>query len=345
MSQLASPLRFLGVLLTAALLLASPASAQDAARTLNETVALDADGEVVIDNHEGSITIDTWDRAEVRYEVRIMPTDDDPTAEKTSIDIERSGSRLSLATTHEDGDDESKVFGFSFDDGFRWGGTDIPDVHYTLTMPATARLTIDDHESVIDVTGLRAALRIDTHDGPIRIADHDGDTRIDSHDGDIELSASRGPLVIDTHDSFIALTDHDGDVTIESHESEMDLRGIAGYLVVDTHDGELTAEDLRGGFRFEAHDGEADVSIAELSDDIHVDTHDADITLRLAPGAAFALRTDFDDDVDLDSDFDLSSIRIADEDDDEVNYRGDVNGGGPRIYLAADDGDFDLRIR
>ncbi len=345
MPQLASPLRFLGVLLTAVLLLAPSAVAQDAARTLSNTVPLDADGEVVLDNHEGQIAIDTWDRAEVRYEIRIMPTDDDPAAEKTTIDIDANERRLRLATTHEDGDDESTVFGFSFDDGWRWGGTDIPAVHYTLTMPATARLTIDDHESTVDLTGLRAGLRLDTHDGALTLRDHDGDTRIDSHDGRIDLRDTRGQLIIDTHDSPISITGHIGDVTIESHDGEMELRDVAGYLNVDTHDGELTAEDLRGGFRFEAHDGEADISIAALSDDLHVDTHEARLTLHLPPGAAFDLHTDFDEDVDFNTDFDLNSIRIADEDDDEVNYRGAVNGGGPRIYLASGDGDVALRTR
>ena len=51
----------------------------------------------------------------------------------------------------------------------------------------------------------------------------------------------------------------------------------------------------------------------------------------------------FDDDVDLRSDFDLSAIRIGDED--EPNYRGDINGGGPELYLEADDGDVALRTR
>ena len=62
--------------------------------------------------------------------------------------------------------------------------------------------------------------------------------------------------------------------------------------------------------------------------------------------AGFDLTTDFNDDVNLDSDFDLTSIRrVDDDDDDEVNYRGTVNGGGPRIELSSHDGRFTLRTR
>lgn len=60
-------------------------------------------------------------------------------------------------------------------------------------------------------------------------------------------------------------------------------------------------------------------------------------------GTGFDLNTDFGDDVDVSSDFDLAPIRIVDEDDeDEVNYRGAVNGGGPEIYLESHDGHFRL---
>lgn len=342
------PRFFLRPLLYAILLglfCAHGAVAQTPARTLSDTVPLDTDGEVHIDNHEGRIIVDTWDRAEVRYEIRIMPTDDDPEAEKTEIEIDRRANRLRLATVHAEGDDESSVFGFSFDRGWQWGGTDIPAVHYALTVPRTARIDIEDHESEIDVSGLQATLRIDTHEGPITVSAHRGDVFIDNHDSETELQDIEGELEIDTHDGPVSVADHRGGLIVESHDSEMDLRAITGFVEIDTHDGELTLVDLRGGFRLDAHEADADVSIAELSDDVDIDTHDGRIVLRLAADAAFDLRTDFDEDVDLDSDFDLAPIRISDEDDDEVNYRGAINGGGPRIYLSSHDGDFDLRIR
>lgn len=299
--------------------------AQDPARTVSDTVPLARDGEVTVDNHEGSITVTPWDRDAVQYEAQIMPTEEDPDAEKVTIRVHQSENRLRLATEHEDGDDESTVFGFS-DDGWQWGGTDIPAVHYTIKMPRRAALTIDDHESTIDVTGLRAELRIDTHEGPVSVTDQ------------------RGEVTIDSHESPISISEQEGDVTIDTHEGRMDLRQVVGHLEVDTHDGDLTVEGLEGGFRLDTHDGTATVSFATLTEDVSADTHDGDVTLSLPAGTGFDLNTDFDDDTNVTSDFDLDPIRIVDEDDDdEVNYRGDVNGGGPEIYLESHDGDFRLR--
>jgi len=326
MFQSASPLRVLLAVAIFGLGLApAPLLAQEPARTVGDTVPLAADGEVAIDNHEGSITVTTWDRDQVRYEAAIMPTDEDPDAEKVTIEARASNDRLRLATEHEEGDDESVVFGFS-EDGFQWGGTNIPAVHYTITMPHTAAIGIDDHESTIDVTGLAGRLRIDTHEGPITVAEQ------------------RGEVTVDSHESPISLTDQEGDVRLDTHEGRIELRRMTGRLSLDTHEGELIAEEMDGGVRFESHDGSARVSFATLSDDVFAETHEGDVTLTLPVRAGFDLNTDFDDDVDLRSDFDLRSIRIVDDgDDDEANYRGDVNGGGPEIRLESHDGDVALR--
>lgn len=305
--------------------LASTTLAQNAARTVSDTVPLVRNGTVTVENHEGSVQVTPWDRDAVQYEAQIMPTDEDPDAEKVTIRVRQTANRLQLATEHEDGDDESKVFGFS-EDGWQWGGIDIPAVHYTIKMPKTAALKIDDHESTIDVKGLQADVRIETHKGPISVTDH------------------TGTVTIDSHESSISVTDQEGDVSIGSHEGRMDLRRIAGRLKVDTHDGTLNAKKLEGGLRFESHDGTATVTFSALRGDVFVDTHDGDATLSLPPDTGFDLNTDLNDDADVSSDFDLAPIRTMEEDgDDEVSYRGDVNGGGPEIYLQSHDGHFTLR--
>lgn len=58
-------------------LFAPAALAQTPARTVSNAVPLDAEGEVAVNNHEGSITVTTWDRDRVRYEAEIMPTDEE----------------------------------------------------------------------------------------------------------------------------------------------------------------------------------------------------------------------------------------------------------------------------
>jgi len=323
MRLLRSALVFLFVVLLSAGL-APSLLAQEPARTVRDTVALSGDGTLSIDNHEGRITVTTWARDRVRYEAEILPTDEDPEAEKVTIRTDRDGDRLRLATVHEEGDDESVVFGFT-EDGFQWGGVDIPDVHYTITMPSSADLLVDDHESTVDVR------------------DHAGRLEIDSHEGPITVDGHRGALTVDTHESPVSVTDQTGDVTLDTHEGTMELRRVEGRLSVDTHDGDLEVTDLNGGLWFEAHDGSATASFSALSDDVVADTHDGDVTLRLPADAGFSLNTDVDEDADLTSTFNLAPLRETE--DDAVNVRGDINGGGPTIRLTSHEGTVALRSR
>lgn len=335
------PVRLCVVFVLVGFCIVPTAPAQEAARTVSDTVPLAQDGTVTVDNHEGSITVTSWDQDRVQYEVRIMPTDEDPNAEKTSIEVDQKADRLALSTEHAEGDDESKVFGFSFESGWQWGGIDIPPVHYTLKVPPSAQLTVDDHESTIDVTGLQAPLTIDTHEGPLSVTDHSGDVRINTHESHMELRSVTGRSNIDTHDGPVTVVDQQGPVTLSTHDGRVDLRSVRGRVSIDAHDSDITVEDLRGGFGLDMHDGDVTVGLAEVTENVRIDTHEASVAFTLPTGAGFDLDTDFDDDVSLNSDTDLSSIRQVD--DDEVNYRGPVNGGGPEIYLEADDGRFTLR--
>jgi hypothetical protein len=275
--------------------------AQD--RTTSGTVALDADGTVTVDNHEGAITIDTWDRNEVRYEAVVRPERGADHPEATIVEVDRSDDRFTLRTEYDD----SKGDGGGL---FGWGGSqNIMPVHYTLTVPGTARIEIDDHESEIEIRNGQADLSIDTHEGPITV----------------EM--------------------HAGDVEIDTHESDVTMRSITGDLEIDRHEGRLEVDGLNGGLELDTHEGDARIAFATLTRDVSIDSHEGTFALTVPSGAGFDLSTDFDDDADLDADFDLAPYRVGDDEDDEVNYSGRVHGGGPRLRLGSHDGRFEIRTR
>ena len=63
------------------------------------------------DNHEGSIRVTTWDRDQVKYGAKIVPTKKDPNVEKVTIRTRTSNDQFRLAIEHEEADDESGIFG------------------------------------------------------------------------------------------------------------------------------------------------------------------------------------------------------------------------------------------
>ena len=306
------------VTLTVLLLGVMSGDAHAQGRTTSGTAALDAQGTVVVKNHEGRITVETWDRGEVRYEAVVRPEDGADHPEATRVRVEEDRRRFEIRTAYDD----SRVE----DDDSGWFGDDsqnIMPVEYRLTVPRGAAVEIEDHESTIEVRGVEGELTVGTHDGSVTVADQAGPTTLRSHDGPITVENQSGGLTIDTHDGSVR------------------LRSVAGRTEINAHDGRIEAEGLRGALAVSTHEGEGRFAFADLVDDVEVDTHDGDFAFTLPAEAGFNLRTDFDDDADLRGDFDLASVRVRD--DDEGNYAGAVNGGGPRLSLTAYDGTFEVR--
>ena len=66
-----------------------------------------------MDNHEGAITLRTWNRNAVKYEAAVRPEDDADHPEATVVKVDSAADRFEARTEY----DESKG-----DDGGFWGG-------------------------------------------------------------------------------------------------------------------------------------------------------------------------------------------------------------------------------
>lgn len=279
------------------------AGAQPYTRTVTNTVPLSATGAVHLENHEGTIQVRTWSRGEVQYEVQFVSETDEQAPHNADLRVVTGPESIRL---RPDLDDLDRTWKINLQGIRRLDA--ISAVHITVTVPARASLDIADHASDIDLDGLGGALRLDTHEGSVSVRNHEGAVHIDAHDSPIRLD------------------DIAGDVRLDLHDADVRAEGIAGAVDVDAHEGDL------------------DLHFAALRAPVDVETHDADLVLRLPRNASFDLFTNFsDDDADLDADFALDSVRIqTGNDEDEVDYRGAVNGGGPRIALRGHDPDVRL---
>lgn len=245
--------------------------AQPYERTVRDTVAV-GEGPVTIENDKGSITVSTWDRNVVAYRARIASEQVEEAVAQTQIAVGRTDGTVSL-TTNYDEVEAQWTFGPT---SFGYIKTN-PPVHYTVRMPASTSLRVDDHESDIDVSGLSGTLRIETHEGSIRV------------------------------------TDQTGRAEVSSHEGRMVLREIDSNLIVDTHEGAVTVEGLRGRLDLQTHEGRAEVRIDALRE-IVAETHEGTVSLSMPASAGFDLSTDIGDDATLQGNVDLSSVRREEND-------------------------------
>jgi len=185
--------------LTAALMACALLGAADS-RTVEKTLPLPPTGSVTIDNHNGSITVNTWDRPEIEVHAVIEMNSGFPFSDadrrrfnETRVDIDRIGDSVRIKSEYP-----------------TWSSLEgaNPDIHYTVNAPRTARWTVRTHNSRVEVRNLHAALSVSTHNGQIDVSGLAGALDLDTHNGNarVQFASLTAPSSIETHNGDVELT-------------------------------------------------------------------------------------------------------------------------------------------
>lgn len=264
MHRYTSHLAWITALIAASLALAPAAFAQtEDEKVVRDTVPLATDGTVALDVHREAVTVTTWDRDAVEYEVRIEADDAPELVEATEVAVDHAPDRLHLSTDLPDADG-GLLDWISGDTGER------PSVSYSLQIPRTAHLDIDDHRSTIEI-------------------------------GELD-----GRLSMDSHRSTITIERQTGDVKLDTHRSEVQLSSVTGHVDLNAHRGSLQIEELDGTLHADTHRGTLDVFVSSLTGDSFVHTYRGTIDLAFAADVGLELATEFGSRTTLDSNVELT---------------------------------------
>lgn len=241
---------FCGLLLSVGLgLLAEPAPAQTT-RTITRSFDLDRDGRVEIDAFTGRVEVRGADQNTVEVEARIEG-DDPELVEQMGLEFSDTAHRLAIEVDYDEVEDSQQFLGL-----FNIGNVDRPSVHFTITMPRTAGLSIDDFSSEVEVEGLRADVSLETFSSSIRLRDVEGALDVETFSGSVDGEGLRGQVQLETFSGDIRLrmTALTGDSHFETFSGDVDLylpAGIGFELVA----GEETFGDLSSDFGLQIEDG------------------------------------------------------------------------------------------
>ena len=185
-------------------------------KDVNRTVALHGNGTVEIETHKGSIRVSVWDRQEVEIQARIEAepgsTMDRRRFDGTDVHIDSAPDSVRIKTYYPD---------FNWCCNFDDSGSN-PEVRYTIRMPKSAQLTIRDHRSETEVTGLQGALNLETQRGSAHLRGLGGALHLDTHRGDVQVEFS-------TFTANSSITNYRGTVELSMpRNSRFDLQTNSG---------------------------------------------------------------------------------------------------------------------
>ena len=147
-----------------------------------QTLPLNKDGTVSINTYKGSIRVETWDKAEVYFHAKVEPDTDgwnntspEEQLEKCKVEFDHSQNYLSIESDYvkNHGGSETRAF-----------------VHYTIKMPATASLRIDDYKSKTHINNLKSDIDLETYKGLVNIINYSGKLDLETYKGTVEIDYS-----------------------------------------------------------------------------------------------------------------------------------------------------------
>ena len=206
---------------------------------VDRSYPLDAGGVVALENVNGDVSIEVWERAEVRmYAVKKASSQELLDGLEIKVDATRSAVHIdtrypSMRHSDHEGDSHMKV-------------------EYTLTVPRTARLSdVDLVNGNLSVAGVEGGMSVVTVNGNIDVRDFAGDAEIGTVNGTIEVRVDRR-----NDGSRLNMESVNGRLDLylaASLGADLEAQSVNGKLSndfgIEVHKGRYVGSDFRGSVR------------------------------------------------------------------------------------------------
>ena len=232
------------------------------------TVRVDPKALVALSLNGGEVIVRTWERAEVKVSAQL---------ERGRLDFEATAMRVGIG------------------DGHGSSG----DARFEVTMPRTARLTIDGTNAEVQVTGVRGGVEIENANGDVRLADVGGIVRAELMTGELSIAGGDGDFRLELASGDVMLEDVAGRIEVESVSGDIVVRRAkARALRLETTSGSLTYEgsvQADGQYELSTHSGDVRLRLPEgtrarLEADTYNGEFTSDFAVTMQPGSATSIR-------------------------------------------------------
>ena len=255
--RIVPPLALAGVLVLAALGAGVPLAEGAEARAVTERVfPFEPGGELSIESQNGRITVEAWNRPEVRVQItRIVRANDDKRAQDLLKDVQADVSlgpdRITIKSRYPK---RNETVGLWDVLGQRVTSMNI---HYYVQVPAQTDLTLETSNGDLQVKGTSGDIDGQTVNGGVEVRSVSGPVEVSTTNGNIRLASVSGSARAETTNGEVAaeLTRVGGSGRIELTTTNGDVNVILPDPVRATLDAMTTNGRVRVGYPIERESG------------------------------------------------------------------------------------------
>jgi len=235
----------------AAVTLASLSMVQE----VDTTFAVSSDAHLELYNHEGTVTVGTWDRGEIRIRARW-----DEGRRPVAIRTSDKGVRVRVEPQN----------------------AGLPYVEFDITTPRSMSVSLQGVEMSARIEETTGNVRVQSVEGAVDVNGGRGNVSLQVVDGPITVRNADGKISVNTVDGMVSITDSRGAMRIESVDGDVTLRGIdSDDVSVNVVDGNVTYAGTihdDGRYFLSTHDGDLSVTIPRNTNArISIATFDGDL--------------------------------------------------------------------
>lgn len=222
---------------------------------MDTTFAVSSSGQLDVYNHEGTVTITTWDRDELRVRARWDEG-------RRPISIRSAGSRVRVKIEPKD--------------------AGMPYVDFDITMPRAMSVAVQGVEVSTTIRDARGNVSVQTVEGSVEVIGGRGNISLQAVEGHVTVRNASGKISVNAIAGDVMIEESSGALNIETVDGNVTLRGIDSDNVgVNSVDGDVTySGTIRddGRYFMSTHDGDLDITIPRNANArVSVATFDGDL--------------------------------------------------------------------
>lgn len=253
--------------LAAQTLVIQPAKAEKTTET--RTVNLASGSTLKVENTNGFIHVESWDRNEVQFTGEFKPSSKD---EQVKVTLDSSPNKLVIRGEYP------KHTGWS------WGSYRGPECQMTLKVPRKVMPNLESVNGEVTLTGTSGAATLETVNGAIKVKQVEEGLKAETVNGTIHLEQVKGALALETVNGSIKGSGLDGQGQGLKAETvngsiQFQFEGMKGRLKAETVNGGITFK-AKGAEQVEVKKHKVTATFPGSDQILHMETVNGSITIE-----------------------------------------------------------------